>query len=230
MSTDEPPRVAAPSPSSVIRRTAGAMVGRSVELGAIEAALESARRGIFAISLEGEPGIGKTRLLLAAAEVAAAEGFVPLSVTVDEEIRGPFLLARGIFAGAAVRDGAAAPTLEAVNSARETLTGRDPALTGLPPDQRMLRVLDQATMGIRALALERPVALLLDDIQWADTDSLRVLRYLVRTEPSLPVLIVLALRAEEASAATELVNLLADLERLGLVRRMAMAQIGRAHV
>jgi DNA-binding CsgD family transcriptional regulator len=198
------------------------MVGRSAELEAIKAALEQARHGIFAIGLEGEPGIGKSHLLLAASEAAATAGFVPVNVTADEEIRGPFIVARGIFADAAIHDDAGPLAREAIEHARETLTGRDPALTGLLPDQRMLRVLDQATLAIRAMALERPLALFLDDVQWADTDSLRVLRYLVRTEPSLPVLIVLAMRTEEATATTELVNLLADLERLGLVRRVVV--------
>ena len=48
--------------------------------GAIEEAIEAARDGIAGVSLEGEPGIGKSRLLLAAADMAAAHGFVPASV------------------------------------------------------------------------------------------------------------------------------------------------------
>src|SRR5918996_3162012 len=85
-----------------VRRVTGPVVGRQVELGAIGQELASARSGrLTALTLEGEPGIGKTRLLLAAAELAAAEGFTPVAVTADEEIRGPFLIARGIFASQA---------------------------------------------------------------------------------------------------------------------------------
>jgi DNA-binding CsgD family transcriptional regulator/tetratricopeptide (TPR) repeat protein len=217
------PDQAAPS-STVPRRAVSPIVGRLVELGAVQAALARAHGGIFAVSLEGEPGIGKTRILQAAADTAAAEGFVSVRVTADEEIRGPFLLARGILASATLTEGSGTAVLQSIEQARETLTGRDPGLDGLPPDQRMVRVLDQATMAICAIAHERPTALLLDDVQWSDTDSLRVLRYLVRTEPGLPVLIVLAMRAEEAAAASELVNLIADLERLGLVRRVVVAR------
>ena len=91
------------------------MVGRQVELGAIRQELASARAGrLTALTLEGEPGIGKTRLLVAAAEAAAAEGFTPLAATADEEIRGPFLLARGIFASPAVRG--TAPTVHESSS------------------------------------------------------------------------------------------------------------------
>jgi MoxR-like ATPase len=88
------------------RRVTGSVVGRQVELGAIKQELTAAKAGrLTALALEGEPGIGKTRLLLAAAELAAAEGFRPLAVTADEEIRGPFLLARGIFACPAAYEG-----------------------------------------------------------------------------------------------------------------------------
>jgi DNA-binding NarL/FixJ family response regulator len=215
--TGDPP----PSPGQ-IRRSPTGVVGRSVELGALTTALERARQGIFAVSLEGEPGIGKSRLLVAAAAGAVANGFVPVSVTADEEIRGPFLLARGIVTAPTIREGAGPAAVEAIEQAQETLAGREPTLVGLPPDQRMLRVLDQASNAIRVVAQERPVALLLDDVQWADTDSLRLLRYLVRYEPSLPVQIVLAMRSAEASVATELVNLLADLERMSLVRRVVL--------
>src|ERR687886_2418236 len=96
----EAPVVALPplSPLALhVRRATGPLVGRRAELTAIRQELATARAGrLTALTLEGEPGVGKTRLLLAAAELAAAEGFTPLAVTADEEIRGPFLLARAI--------------------------------------------------------------------------------------------------------------------------------------
>jgi DNA-binding NarL/FixJ family response regulator len=222
--TVDPQAPARAQQSIRVRRTSAAVVGRSVEIDALQAGLERARGGVFAVTFEGEPGIGKSHLLLAGAELAAAAGFAPVDVTADEEIRGPFLLARGMFAGPTLRDGLTAPAQEAVQRAHDALAGRDAEVSALPPDQRMLRTMDQAALAIRAVALERPLAFLLDDVQWADTDSLRLLRYVVRTEPGLPILIVLAMRSEEAVLVTELVNLLADLERMGLVRRM---RVGR---
>ena len=58
---------------------------------------------MIGISLEGEPGIGKTTLLGAAAEEAAAKGFTPIIAVADEEIRGPLLLARAIFGSEEIR-------------------------------------------------------------------------------------------------------------------------------
>src|SRR5687768_5026498 len=80
-----------------VRRSSGGVVGRRVEQDAIRQELASARAGrLAALTLEGEPGIGKTRLLLAAAEMASVAGFTTIAVTADEELRGPFLLARSI--------------------------------------------------------------------------------------------------------------------------------------
>ena len=46
-----------------VRRATGPIVGRQVELGAIRQELSSARLGrLTGLTLEGEPGIGKTRL------------------------------------------------------------------------------------------------------------------------------------------------------------------------
>ena len=56
------------------------------------------------MTLEGEPGIGKTRLLLAAVDLASASGFTCVAITADEEIRGPFLVARSLFASSAIRE------------------------------------------------------------------------------------------------------------------------------
>ena len=65
----------------------------------------------------------------------------------------------------------------------------DPGLATLPPDSRLLRTFDLGAVAFRALAAERPLAILIDDLQWSDEDSLRLLRYVVRTdrrEPDLP--------------------------------------------
>src|SRR5215211_264069 len=209
------------------RRAAASVVGRQVELGAIRQEVAAAKAGrLAAITFEGEPGVGKTRLLLAAAELAAADGFAPLAVTADEEIRGPFLLARGIVMAAAAVDlaeGTAAA--EPLRIARDALSGSDdPSLAALTPDQKLLRVFDLAAHAVRSLAAVRPVALCVDDLQWADEDSVRLIRYLVRTDAALPLLLVLASRPDELAFVTEAANLIADMERMGIVRRLRLGR------
>ncbi len=208
-----------------LRRATGSVVGRATELAAIEETIDGSLRGISGLCIEGEPGIGKSRLLLAAAQMAEAHGFAAVGASADEEFRGPFMMARSIFGSEALRDGASPRALEALERARNVLAGRDDRLEALPPDQRVMRVLDQATMALTVVAAERPLALLLDDLQWADADSLRLLRYLVRTEPSIPVFFLFAIRPEESLDAHELVTLLADMERMGIVRRLKLARL-----
>src|SRR5947208_17164824 len=55
-----------------VHRTNGDVVGRPAELEAIRRELAMARAGrLVGLTVEGEPGIGKTRLLVAAAACAA---------------------------------------------------------------------------------------------------------------------------------------------------------------
>ncbi len=208
-----------------LRRGSNAVVGRSIEIGAIEETIGEARRGIAGLSLEGEPGIGKSRLLVAAAAAAAEHGFIPVSVSADEEIRGPFMLARSLFESEALREGASDRVVAALDRAYDLLSGQDDTgLGGLPPEDRLLRVIDQATLALRTAATERPIALLLDDLQWSDQDSLRLLRYVVRTQPSLHLFFAIAIRPEESAHTNELVTLLADMDRMGIVRRLQVAR------
>jgi predicted ATPase len=205
-----------------LRRATGPVIGRSAELEAISQELNEATSRLAAVTLEGEPGIGKTRLLLAAAELAAEKGFTCVAVTADEEIRGPFLVARSLFAASAIRETAAGTVADAaVGRAVEALSGRDESgLETLSPDAKLLRAFDLAGVAISRLAELRPLALMIDDVQWADDDTLRLLRYAVRSDADQPVFLFLTIRPDEFAAVTEAVNFVADMERMGLVRRL----------
>ena len=205
-----------------LRRATGAVIGRSAELEAISQELQEASGHLAAVTLEGEPGIGKTRLLLAAAELASASGFTCVAITADEEIRGPFLVARSLFASSAIRDTAAGtPAEAAVSRVVEAISGRDErGFETLSPDAKLLRAFDLAGVAISTLAALRPLALLIDDVQWADDDTLRLLRYVVRSDADRPVFLFLTIRPDEFASVTEAVNFVADMERMGLVRRL----------
>lgn len=208
-----------------VRRVTGALVGRPAETEAIRQELTSALEGrLTSVTLEGEPGIGKTRLLLAASELATAQGFASIAVTADEELRGPFLLAQAIFSSPATFDAARGTDAEpAVHRALDALMGNStPGFEGLLPEQKLMRTYDQAAMALRTLAAERPLALLIDDLQWADEDSLRLLRYVVRADAASPIFLLLATRPEEIALINEAVTLIADMERMGFVRRLRL--------
>ncbi|HEY4752611.1 MAG TPA: AAA family ATPase, partial [Candidatus Limnocylindrales bacterium] len=211
-----------------LRRATGAVIGRGAELDSISQELHEASSRFAAVTLEGEPGIGKTRLLLAAAEIATASGFTCVAITADEEIRGPFLVARSLFASGAIQDAAAdTPAEKAVNRVVEAISGRDErGFERLSPDAKLLRVFDLGASAISALAGLRPLALLVDDVQWADDDTLRLLRYVVRSDADRPVFMLLTIRPDEFASVTEAVNFVADMERMGLVRRLRLGRFG----
>src|SRR5437879_1607340 len=206
-----------------VHRASGPVVGRQIEQDAIRQELASVKTGrLAALTLEGEPGIGKTRLLIAAGEMTAAAGFTTIAVTGDEELRGPFLLARSIVGSAEAIDAARElPDADAALSrCLASMSGQDdPGLASLPADRRLLRTFDLGAVAFRAIATTRPLAVLVDDLQWSDDDRLRLLRYVVRSHASSPIFLMFAIRPEELALVTEAVNLIADMDRMGIVRR-----------
>lgn len=212
-----------------LRRVTGSVVGRPVELSTIQQELLAARLQLSALTLEGEPGIGKTRLLVAAAEMATAAEFTVVAVTADEEIRGPFLLAQSVFAAPALREAVAGTASEAaLHRAVDAISGREePGLEGLSPDRKVLRAFDLGAVALGSAAAAKPLALLIDDLQWADDDTLRMLRYVVRTDATSPIFLLLAVRPDEMATVGEVVTLIADMERMGLVRRLKLSRFGQ---
>ncbi len=214
-----------------VHRASGDVVGRPAELEAIAQELATARSGrLTGLTLEGEPGIGKTRLLLAAAERAAADGFTTLAATADEELSGPFLVARSILGSPEAMNAARNPqTADALARALDAMSGQDdPGLATLQPDRRLLRTFDLGAVAFRALAAERPLIVLIDDLQWSDEDSLRLLRYVVRTDGASPIFLMFAIRPEEFAVVSEAVNLIADMGRMGVVRRLKLDRFSQA--
>ena len=205
-----------------LRRANGAVIGRTSELDAISQELREASTRLSAVTLEGEPGIGKTRLLLAAADLAAAAGFSCVVITADEEIRGPFLVAQSLFASPTIRQTAAGTQAEAsVNRTVDAISGRDEAgFETRSADAKLLRAFDLASVAIGTLAGINKLALFIDDVQWADDDTLRLLRYVVRSDANQPIFLFLTIRPDEFATVSEAVNFVADMERMGLVRRL----------
>src|SRR5205823_4572449 len=192
-------------------------------------AVRSAHTSFTGLTLEGEPGIGKTRLLLAASEIATADGFVTIGVMADEQIRGPFLLARSILTSAEAQRAAQGTAAETrLNRAIDAVSGDDdPSLAELPSDQKLMRAFDLSSLAMRELAKITPIAILIDDLQWADEDSIRLLRYLIRTGADLQLFLMAAMRLEETALVNEAVTLIADMERMGLVRRLKVGRLSQ---
>jgi class 3 adenylate cyclase/tetratricopeptide (TPR) repeat protein len=207
------------------------LVGRAREQKAIAEALDAASSGgLRALVLEGEAGIGKTRMLEGAAETAAGldDPYWSLYVSADEELSGPFLLFRSLLTSprmfAIAKESMA---LEQLDRAQEAIAGRGSRSEGLSPQEQMLQTFDEVASAVLALTRERPVALLFDDLQWADEDSIQLIRYLVRTLGTGPIFLMITIRPYSDSVAGGANKLIADLDRMHVTQVMRLQRLTR---
>lgn len=197
-----------------VHQAAGPLLERDAELAAIGAVLDGARAGGGGlVVVEGAPGIGKSRLLEAAAAHARARGMQVLRGRGGvAETALPFGVAQQLFspAVAALDDAALDRVLAGAAELAVPLLApragggggrRDRARTG---DHRALASLVHGLHWLAAnLAAERPAALVVDDAHWADPASLRALAYLAEHVDELPVAIVAGTRPGGAGERPE---------------------------
>jgi DNA-binding CsgD family transcriptional regulator len=184
---------------------ASALVGRRKELAALERALGEVERGqARAVWLRGEPGIGKSRLLGELATRARDRGLLVLDGRAAElERELPFALLVDALEPL-VRGEASQGLRELEPGELRELAGVLPAVGALaeveaaPVSGERHRVARAVRALLEGLAAKRPLALLVDDVQWADPASADVLALLLHRPASGGVLLGLAARAGRA--------------------------------
>jgi len=177
-----------------------ALVGRDAELkrlGAAAAAAQTGRGKIVLIS--GEPGIGKTALLAALVDRAAAGGARIASGAAEElEMRVPFAAVSdclGLTSASADRQVAEIAGL--IRGAHRSAEGSFSAA-----DTEFL--VTEAILGlVDGWCAANPVVLAIDDLQWADPASLLVLHRLGRVAGQLPLLLAATRRSGAGETALE---------------------------
>ena len=98
-------------------------------------------------------------------------------------------------------------------------------MEGLSPQEQMLRTFDEVATTILALTRERPLLLMLDDLQWADDDSIQLIRYLVRTMGSAPLFLLISLRPYSDSSTGGASKLIADLDRMRVTQVLRLQRL-----
>lgn len=213
-----------------MRAPVNAPVEREAELSLIGGRLGGARHGHSAfVAIEGEPGIGKTTLFEWARSDATAAGMRVLSA------RGSDLETE--FAFGVVRQ-----ALEPVVIGREELfTGRAAlaaSVLGAPKAAEAgigEGVLHGLYWLVTELADEDPLLLAIDDLHWADAESLAFLRFLAVRLERMRVAVLVATRppAQDAPAAGVLQDAVVETVRLGALgvagaARMLAERLGTA--
>jgi DNA-binding NarL/FixJ family response regulator/energy-coupling factor transporter ATP-binding protein EcfA2 len=195
------------------------LVGRERELEHARAVLQDVVRegaGGRLLLIAGEPGIGKSRLARELVTLASPLTFRSLIGRCFEQYTTVPWFAFGEALSGAF---AAAPS-----RLRTRLLKTRPELRVLLPDlvptsqlahgdDLQLRVFRAAEEFLRALAVEQPILLVLEDLQWADDASLGLLLHLGRSLAHLRMLIVGTYRDIDVSPDHPLSKTLGELRR-----------------
>jgi predicted ATPase len=179
------------------------LLERSHELGVIEETLDAALDGNGALLvIEGEAGAGKTSLLDAAARLGGERGVRVLRARGGEFERDfPYGIVRQLFEPILREEGG-----------RDRLTGSAGLATavfeggGGASESDRFGVMQGIYWLIADLAEEEPIALLVDDLQWADLASLHSLLYVVRRLEGVPAAIFASVRTGEGGPSEDLVG------------------------
>ena len=207
----------------------GTLVARERELqGVLERANQAAEGLGQMVLLAGEPGAGKTRLAQEVTSHLHDRGFlIAAGRCYEPEQTVPYY-----------------PFLDAVSTAyafapveiRQQAAHRWPYLGAILPEQidvpeaapghdDQQRVFRAVTSFLETVSSTRPIALLLDDLHWADDSSLKLLLHLARHTMDLPIFILCTYRDVEVGRKHPLEAALRDLNREELVTRVDIKRL-----
>ena len=219
----------------------GAFVGRERELAALGTVLESAFAGRGQlVFLVGEPGIGKSRLADEVIRRAGERGARVLTGRCWEAGGTPAYWPWVQALRAYVRDaepealraqlGAGAADLaQIVPELRELLPGI-PEPSSLESEGARFRLFEATAEFLRNASQARPILLVLDDLHAADAPSLLLLRFLARELGSTRVLLVGAYRDVDPTPGQPLSEMLADVTREPVTRRLQLGGLDEQQV
>ena len=210
------------------------LVGREAELAAVSCALDGAAGGVAqVVSLVGDAGVGKSRVVEEGLTLGRARGFLTLHAVasplhadlhygvVVEALR-PVM--RTIEAGARTRLVEGLPDLGRLFDGLDLPT---PAPLGDAGMERT-RLFEAVCRVFDRLTRQQPVLLAVDDLQWADPASVAMLLYLVRGLGDRRIFFLVARRSGEVS--DELDALLSFLRRSGLLTEREVGYLDSAGV
>lgn len=216
------------------RRSDAPFVGREDERRLIVDSLEHVLAGSGGVVLvEGEPGVGKTRLTLEAAEDARWRGFEvswgsctsgalrPFAPLIEVlESLSPLRVEQLSEQVAPVWLGEMARLVPALGRRLES-----EAPAQLRPAEESTRMIEALVHTLGALGRIAPHLIIVDDVHWADRDTLAVLTQIGARLADSAVMLMLLYRSEEARGDAEVWDVLRDLDRLSGLGRVVLSPL-----
>ncbi|GGP17978.1 AAA family ATPase [Nonomuraea glycinis] len=222
---------AAAGPDRAIRDeppTSGGLVGRADELVTLRRTLGPALAGGSGIGVvEGEPGVGKTRLLEEIAAEADRQGaLVVWGRCLDGDgmpSMWPWVQAIG-----ALLDDLTVPEQEKWHTGELGRLVEPPddagAVPMIPDSASRFRLFEQVVTVISESSARRPVLLIIDDLQWADIASLQLFGHVAARLPA-GTAVMGALRDRAPAPGSELSRTLAAVSRVSGHRRVRLGPL-----
>ena len=186
--------------------------------------------------IAGEPGIGKTTLVAEVARQAHAQGAAVLYGRCDQELSAPFQP----FVEAIEGHLSSCPASVLATFSPERLgelTRLIPVLRELrgdlpvppldDPESERQRLFEAATGLFAEIAATQPLVLVLDDLHWATKPTLLLLRHLLLGSERVPILVLATYRDTDLSRVHPLAEMLADLRRFDVGRRITLRGFDR---
>jgi predicted ATPase len=211
-----------PAPARGLPGLSAELIGRENQLHSMADLVQNLSRGFGGLVwIEGEPGIGKSRLIREFAALVSDTEALVLSATCSPQKSGKALaLFSDVFAPAIGLEPTDTPTQtraklqEAVQQwprdaqvtqpYLEMLLGiwpegvRGEHMASLEPEQLRQQTFVSVRRLLKSLSNKRPIVLLLDDLHWVDPMSAELLQFLMVIVASSPVLFVCAQRRQGA--------------------------------
>ena len=226
------PGAAFPLPPRLRRPAHAPFVGRTSESAALRRLWADVRAGSGArmALVNGEAGIGKSRLVRELALEGHKQGAIVLHGSADEDLLVPhqhFVDALGHYLAVA------APS-ELSRRVEPRAADLEPIAPGLLPDvgahprehgrqeSRRYRLFESVASLLAELAVDAPLLLVLDDLHWVDQSTAALLRHILESRPEMRLLVLATQRPAEAAPGTALAEALQRLAQQQLVERLTL--------
>jgi class 3 adenylate cyclase/tetratricopeptide (TPR) repeat protein len=223
--------VSVPMPGRLVGAASNGLFGFFGRGSELEAFTEARKRAetsgqCQAVFVAGEAGMGKTSLVAQATRAAHAEGAVVLFGHSDEGLGVAYQPWIEVLS-ALVRHIDPDVVAEVRSAQRAALARLVPEVGGDgdrvgDPDTERLLLLEGNVEQLAAVSGREPVMVVLDDLHWADTASLQVLRHVIASSTSTRLTVAITYRDTDLGRGDALNQLLADLRREANVTRLAL--------